>query len=45
MGAGLRIGKGVVMVLQIKATGLGHSVQLVVGQAMPKMAARSPTGA
>ena len=43
--AGLRVGQRVVVVLHRAAAGLGHGVQLVVGQAAAEVAARGPAGA
>ncbi len=43
--AGLCVGQRVVVVGHRAAAGLGHGVQLVVGQTAAEMAARSPAGA
>ena len=40
----LRVGEGVVVVGHRAAAGLGHSVQLMVGQTAAEMATRSPAG-
>ena len=45
MGTCFGIGEGVVVMLQIEPTGMGHRVQLVVGQTFSKMSARSDAGA